>query len=226
VPRSQPCCLCSQILGDPDHDLIAQLLPGRAYARRVLFETESFAAIPSLGPLAPGHSLLCPKHHTRSFAAIGRGLDHDLLAAKRELRQRLARLYGSPVHIFEHGAAAEGTLIPCTVDHAHLHFLPVPDQPGEEIVAPDGRWTAFSGTLPALRELVGRDEYVSYEAPDGASHILRAGTAPPGSQYMRKLFARRVGRADSWDWRSIPDAELAVEAWRRFTRSTEPCEVG
>jgi diadenosine tetraphosphate (Ap4A) HIT family hydrolase len=224
VPRDQPCCLCSQIQGESAHDLIAELLPGQAYVRRVLFETELFAAFPSLGPLTVGHSLLCPKSHTRSFAGIDSRFDSHLLAAKEELRGSLAQLYDSPVHIFEHGAAAEGARIPCTVDHAHLHFLPLPDRSGkeirscEQIISADGLWIGFTGSLPALRELVGRDEYIFYETPDGKSRVLRAGTSTLESQYMRKLFARWVGREGIWDWRSIPNAELADEAWRQFIR--------
>ena len=54
------CCLCSQIAGWEENDLISRLLGGDTYVRRVPFESESFALVPSLGPLVPGHTLLCP----------------------------------------------------------------------------------------------------------------------------------------------------------------------
>jgi diadenosine tetraphosphate (Ap4A) HIT family hydrolase len=65
------CYFCGQIKGQPERDLIAQMLPESKYVRRVMLESDAFAAIPSLGPLTDGHALLCPKWHVRSFAALG-----------------------------------------------------------------------------------------------------------------------------------------------------------
>jgi diadenosine tetraphosphate (Ap4A) HIT family hydrolase len=93
------CCICSQIRGQADGDLIACLLPDQPYARRVLLETDKFAAIPSLGPLVPGHSLLCPKVHTPSFASLDPLAREDLEHARDDLSTRLSRLYGGEVHI-------------------------------------------------------------------------------------------------------------------------------
>lgn len=218
MSHNRPCCLCSQIQGDPTNDLIAAMLPDQPYVQRVLFESETFAAIPSLGPLAPGHSLLCPKAHINSFAESDRCFDADFLAAKRDLRRILTSLYDSPVHLFEHGMASKGTRILCTVDHAHLHFLPLPGPSFAQIPAIDGRWDAFAGSPQQLRELADGNEYILYEAPDGRSCILRASAETLESQYMRKLFAKWIGQEESWDWRETPNAALADEAWRRFVR--------
>jgi diadenosine tetraphosphate (Ap4A) HIT family hydrolase len=204
------------------------MLPGQPYARRVLFETKLFAAIPSLGPLAFGHSLLCPKAHIHSFAELNRCFDGEFLAAKEELRQSLAWLYDSPVHLFEHGMAEGGSRILCTVDHAHLHFLPLPCQSLAKSIAADDRWVEFSGSLQALRELADGNEYLLYEAPGGGSRILRNGTEMLESQHMRKLFAKGAGREEIWDWRAIPNAALADEAWRHFIhfRHDDPAIAG
>ena len=218
MSHNRPCCLCSQIQGESANDLIATMLPDQPYARRVLFETEPFAAVPSLGPLVPGHSLLCPKAHIRSFAELDRCFDGEFLAAKEELRRILTWLYDSPVHLFEHGMATGGTRILCTVDHAHLHFLPLPCRSYAGSLATDDRWIEFTGSLQALRELVDGSEYILYEAPDGRSRILRTGTEMLESQHMRKLFAKWVGHEEIWDWRASPNAALADEAWRRFIR--------
>ena len=58
--KTTECCLCNQIAGEEANDLIARLLQGEPYVRRVMLESRSFAAIPSLGPLVSGHTLLCP----------------------------------------------------------------------------------------------------------------------------------------------------------------------
>lgn len=202
------CCLCSQIAGRAEHDLIARLLPGQLYRRRVMFESGAFAAVPSLGPLAPGHALLCPKAHVRSFAALDAA---EWLAARDAFRAALAQRFGAEVHLFEHGMAPGGDRIVCTVDHAHLHFLPLPSG----FDAGVGSWPECDPAELAARTN-GR-EYVYYEAPGGTARLLVAEEGQPiESQYMRKLVAAGLGRAAHWNWRTDPDARAADRTWRRF----------
>ena len=165
------CCLCSQIEGRVDGDLIARLLPDKPYARRVMLETTSFAVIPSLGPLVAGHSLLCPKRHVRSFGALDSRLSAELEGIKAELRRGLREMVSSEITVFEHGMATTGDRIVCTVDHAHLHFVPLPASLGAGLMPP-GQWVEFDGSQAALRQLSGGREYVAYEAPTGRSRLF------------------------------------------------------
>src|SRR5262245_58804025 len=118
------CCICSQILGDATNDLVARLIDPDTYVRRVPVESESFAVIPSVGPLVEGHVLLCPKHHFKSFAQIPTGLEDEFAVMKKQLSRLLAETYGQRVHCFEHGSAKKAQQPMCTVEHAHLHFVP------------------------------------------------------------------------------------------------------
>lgn len=204
------CCICSQIAGDAGNDLIAHLLPDEPYVRRVLLEDEAFAAIPSLGPLAAGHSLLCPKKHIRSFAALDDALWPRFAILREEFCDALQSLYGERVHLFEHGMAREGDRTACTVEHAHMHFVPLPE--GLD-VASGASWMEFDGSLASLRAMTGDREYVLYITPDGTSRVLIADDVQ--SQFMRRLIAERLHRAE-WDWRAAPHTRAADEAWRRF----------
>jgi ATP adenylyltransferase len=210
----EECCLCGQIRGEEAHDLIARLLPAHPYVRRVPFESPSFAVIPSLGPLCAGHSLLCPKAHLISFAQLDSGQDAEFVAMKTRLRAVLAAAYGPDVALFEHGMAASGGRVPCTVAHAHLHFVPVPRgfDLGDQEGAP---WQPFDGSLAALRTLAGRSEYVLYESYQGDCRLLLADERGHESQYMRRIFAGRLGDTMPWDWRESPAPLATHETWRR-----------
>jgi diadenosine tetraphosphate (Ap4A) HIT family hydrolase len=207
------CCLCAQIQGRASNDLIAALLPGRPYERRVMYESGVFAVVPSLGPLTPGHSLLCPKKHVRSFAELSPRLNAEFVRVKSALRAHLAALYGWEVHLFEHGAARVDARTLCTVDHAHMHFVPLPSAVAD--VAPEGPWAPCGESIGELRAHSGGREYVYYESASRAGR-MRACDAEIESQYMRKVIARCLGQPDSWDWRTDPKASAADEAWRRF----------
>ena len=213
VMTMHACCICSQIAGHAENDLIARLLPDQPYVRRILLEDDVFAVIPSLGPLTAGHSLLCPKSHIRSFASLDAELHAHYAKFRAALCEALQSLYGHEVHVFEHGMAREGDRIVCTVDHAHMHFVPLP---GEVEIPFREQWTAFDGSLESLRALAGDSEYVLYSAPDEKARVLTANGMEIESQFMRRLIAEGLGHR-KWNWRTAPHAHAADEAWRRFS---------
>lgn len=215
------CYFCGQIAGRPDRDLIAALLPDEKYQRRVMLESEHFAVIPSLGPLTPGHSLLCSKTHAASFAALAPALQAELSQVKRELRQRLRAMYGGVAVIFEHGMAGEGTRIPCTVDHAHMHFVPLAVSLEPELLRllP---WRVFDGSLAALARETRGEEYLLLESDDGACRVATRGAQGFESQFMRRAIAAQVGSAEAWNWRDAPNALATHAAWRRFVDPVTP----
>jgi ATP adenylyltransferase len=218
MPHSE-CCLCSQIEGRQDNDLIAAMLPHVPYARRVMMETASFAVIPSLGALAPGHSLVCPKRHARSFSQISASEYAEFLQIKSVLTSTLFRLYGSRVHLFEHGMATEGNRVLCTVDHAHMHFVPLPDTFDIDAIQ-RLRWIRIEGAHETIAAASEGSEYIFYEDPNGEARLLRPDTIGFQSQYMRKLIAESISCGENWNWRERPDAMAADAAWRVFVAAT------
>lgn len=121
---STTCSLCAQMQGEQAGDLIAELLPEQPYKRRVVLENATFAVIPSLGALTPGHTLLCPKKHVCSFVCLEASAAGELEGMMIQLRALLSKVYQAPIHVFEHGMARKGGKVVCTIEHAHLHFVP------------------------------------------------------------------------------------------------------
>jgi diadenosine tetraphosphate (Ap4A) HIT family hydrolase len=162
-----PCYFCGQIAGRPEFDLIAQMLPGEKYTRRVLWESDSFVAIPSLGPLAEGHVLLCTREHVRSFAAVDPDCHIEYQAMKVRLRRELEAIYRNAALIFEHGMARAGDRDPCTVDHAHMHFVPLGDRLGSDFIS-WVNWRLFDGSLVEVNRIAAGREYLPIETAAAA----------------------------------------------------------
>src|SRR5580658_4727623 len=217
LPR---CYFCGQIAGRPDCDLIAQMLPGEKYVRRVLCESESFAVIPSLGPLAEGHVLLCTREHLRSFAGLDPDCHSEYQAIKVRLRHELEAVYGKATLVFEHGMAIEGDRVPCTVDHAHMHFLPLGQTLSSGFI-PSIDWRVFDGSFTEANRITAGREYLLVETADGISRIAPSGAAGFESQFLRKAITAYAGLARKWNWREAPDPRAAHLAWERFTMQTE-----
>lgn len=201
------CCLCAQIAGRPEQDLLHRLLGAGPYERRIAAENDDAVAIPSIGPIQPGHSLICPRSHRRSLAMSGEGERPAVLELAAEVASRLARVYAVPVHWFEHGDASEGTEISCSVEHAHLHLLPSAADPWPAISS-ELQWERL-GSLEELAEAGGGREYLLYRSPTGEAYMYQGAKIP--SQLLRLRFAEANGTPEIWNWRHHPDpAETAA----------------
>jgi diadenosine tetraphosphate (Ap4A) HIT family hydrolase len=218
------CCLCSQIAGEKAGDLISELLHETRYVRRVAFESTNFAVIPSLGPIAGGHTLLCPKRHVGSFAALVSDVQNPRDSELREfhwiserLTNTLEELYSAPVHRFEHGSAADGSHIACSVGHAHLHFLPARVNIVSSLLA-DPIWRTTQPDLRAWAQSVGEREYLFYQAPGGEA-LVAADQRGYESQHMRRIFARALHIDFEWNWRTNPRPVFTDQVYKDISRA-------
>lgn len=204
--RVSTCCLCAQIAGDRENDLLHDLLGAADYERRVSLESELAAVIPSLGPLAPGHALVCPKQHLRSVAAGDELVREEIWAMAERTAERLKAIFAAPILRFEHGDAERGGEISCSVEHAHLHLLPTAADPWPRI-GQEFEWQKLDGP-EELPELVAGREYLLYQGSDGVLQVHLPTRKVP-SQLLRLRFAEVMGTASAWNWRESP---LAVSA--------------
>lgn len=213
--RIAKCCLCSQIAGEAENDLIARMRPGRPYERRVILESPAFALVPSLGPLVPGHVLLCPKQHVKSFALLESSLAQEYQEIKEITIRLLREQYGGEVHLFEHGMSKKSGRHLCTVSHAHLHLLPLPEYINS-ISLPEGQ-ASYDGSLEMLGKLAYNKEYILYESPEAGRFIFLDEESSLESQYMRKVIAKALGNEAIWNWRDFPNARLTDMTWAQLS---------
>jgi ATP adenylyltransferase len=206
------CCICSQIRGDANNDLLAQLVEPDKYVRRVPLESESFAVIPSIGPLVEGHVLLCPKQHFKSFAQMPTMLEDEFAIIKKRLSAILTRTYRHRIHYFEHGSAKAAEQPMCTVEHAHLHLVPTDIQIWPTIQH-QFEWRRIESNITDLSALVGNMEYIWYETPDGLSFVAKGVEGTFESQYLRKIFANAAGLGEMWNWREFPRVTVISDTY-------------
>lgn len=214
------CCICSQIAGKRENDLISQLLGEDSYVRRVILESENFAVVPSLGPVVPGHVLLCPRRHYKSFASISNSYVEEFESIKSKMKGILRSVYNKAVHCFEHGMATHGDRTACTVEHAHLHLIPI-DADVWQTLSTDFRWQHFVSEIVNAESLTDGSEYLYYESPQGVNVVTRATPDVFQSQYLRKVFIQALGKSNSWNWRKEPAPQKAHYTYLTLTQRLE-----
>lgn len=205
------CCLCAQLAGDPTGDLLhAQF--GGPYEQRARALDRDLVLIPSLGSLVPGHVLVCPNTHVRSFAQLDGAVLSRVPALLKQLTDRLGSVTGSDLQLFEHGDAKRSSRVSCSVEHAHLHIVPgVPDLwPAARRLA---SWTSIASPAE-LPSVVGDGEYLALLGRSGGWRVAPAPPLGHPSQLLRRLIADALGRAGTWNWREYPALDATAESWR------------
>jgi diadenosine tetraphosphate (Ap4A) HIT family hydrolase len=169
----------------------------------VLLENDAAAVMPSIGALVPGHVLVCPKEHVRSFASAPADSEAEFADLTTHSIRILEKRLGKPVHAFEHGSSLNDDRVACSVEHAHLHLLPA-DVSVEAAIRHAGPWTAVGESLGELRGVAGQAEYLLYRKPEGQRYVSIAPADGFRSQLMRQVFAEALGVSDRWNWRDYP----------------------
>lgn len=192
------CRMCENIMGDG--------IEANALWNQILFESEDFVSIPSVGALVPGYMLVLPKSHAICSGALGQRQLVNYWKFSQRVRERVEQKFEKTI-LFEHGPAAPDTEVGCGVDHAHLHVAPI-DGPILEFAEqnnPDSiNWTEVS-SFKAISEFHDAgEEYLFYQDHDGP---LMVGTSPQiNSQLFRRAMAENMGSPEKFDWNDYPMA--------------------
>lgn len=212
------CHICAQILGDAGNDLISQLLDDSSfsYVRRIPIENDDFAVIPSLGPLVPGHILLCPKGHVKSIALIDVSFWPNFDEFKCLVKDTLKLTYDKEIHFFEHGNAQNSATPLCTVEHAHLHAFPASRINFANHTDHRIPWIRIDPGIENFSYLVNKREYLYYESPDGEAYVAVTENLLLGSQYFRKVVAKVLGHYELWNWKKRQAASETDIIFRRL----------
>jgi diadenosine tetraphosphate (Ap4A) HIT family hydrolase len=208
------CCLCAQIGGESGFDLLHKHLGGDAYRRRLAELGGDWYAIPSLGALVPGHTLLCPARHTRSFASLSVGELGEMEPRLTQLTSYLSARFNGAMQLFEHGNARDGSRVACSVEHAHLHLVPgAPDL--WPFIDRSINWEPLVDGLAGLAPATGGGEYLLYRDLNSDCWIAEAPEHGHPSQVMRRALAAAIGEPEQWNWRIYPrlrDTIVSTEA--------------
>src|SRR5258708_4852312 len=184
---------------------------------RILFESEHFVALPTLGALVEGWLLVVSKKHYICMGAIQGKLFKELEHFKNRVGQAVKDCYGS-IAVFEHGPSRSKQPVGCGVDHAHIHIVPTNCDLVDglhNVLAEKIRWTEISGIDDAGRiYMSGRNSFY-VEQPMGLALVVVSGGF--GSQLFRQVVARHIGMPDRFDWKLHSGEENARRTVDRLT---------
>jgi ATP adenylyltransferase len=185
---------------------------------RPLLQSANFHVLPSLGALVEGWLLIVPKDHVISMGA----LDGTLIAEMQDIKLQVSSIvqsrYGS-VCLFEHGPAAANRAVGCSVDHAHLHVVPLGFDlaiAAQPLMPTDAIWHV--GSYESCRHaFMSHQDYLYIEQPIGRGKI--ATSAAFTSQTLRRAIAETLDVSDEYNWRDYPRLDMVQRTADYFVRA-------
>lgn len=191
------CCLCSKLVSDKT----------LSFWDRPLYETSNFVALPSLGSLVEGWVLLVPKRHVVCLGELLPESIPELEQLKSKVTSELAERYGGDICAFEHGPARENQKVGCSVDHAHLHLVPLSFNLEAEasLFLPSGVNFSAATWDHCRQAFLDGSDYLYLEQPLGTGRIALSNNF--GSQVFRKAIAAHLRVPERFNWREFPQIE-------------------
>jgi len=90
---------------------------GDQIADHILFESDNFVVVPTIGSIVPGWLLVVPRSHFLSVGSYSAARFQEFVKIQEAAAEALRECFG-PVSCFEHGAVREREPVGCGVDHA------------------------------------------------------------------------------------------------------------
>jgi diadenosine tetraphosphate (Ap4A) HIT family hydrolase len=217
--ESPECPICLELLGDP-RSRLAMALRNQDIVRAVGPATENFVAIPSLGPLTIGHTLLVPHQHTHSVLTYAHRahLEGELNELLGTVCERITKVIpGQKYLLFEH-CSIHSDLSLCSTSHAHLHVVPLLSDKLAEVETQLRREAACIDTAELVLRCLDMDDFIYarvFNSPGVKSEAFVMHALGRPSQYLRRILADVLGKM-AWDWKTSPTSQILSETMALF----------
>lgn len=171
----------------------------------VLYESEHFIVVPSLGSLVEGWVLIAPKEEILNFSLLNNNQYTELECLVNDVRSFQKVNYGNSV-IFEHGPSNKCSNTGCGVDYAHLYLVPIESDLIDGInkfLKLDFKWIEINNISFISKLNIETLDYLYYRSPNNKHFITFREDFP--SQIFRQVIAYYKGLPNQYNWRLFPE---------------------
>lgn len=165
---------------------------------RILYETDNFYVLVSLGPIVEGYLLIVTKAHIGACLNIPKELLPEFILLKEKVSKILINVYGSCI-FYEHGKIGSSLTLNNSSKHcyhAHLHCIPV-NVDLNSIIEKELSFQAFTSFDDAYLNMNNVKKYLYVE-----NHRINIYQSDKSlrKQYLRFKLAEALGKSEEWDW--------------------------
>jgi len=175
------------------------------HKKNILYETDNLFVIPSIGQITiEGYLLICSKKHYIAIGEFPENFFPELQSLQKKVRKVLSENYDIPI-FFEHGPISPSKRGGSSVEHAHLHAVPINIDILDDL-SKVFQPRSIDSFVSLKQQFQTGAPYLFYENPAGHKYVFSVPEVIP-SQYIRWTIAVKIGATDRWDWKQWPGIE-------------------
>ena len=203
IPSIEDCAYCKCIKND-----FYDYMLGRS---RVIYKSENFFVMPTLGEFLLGYLLIIPIEHVMSNAELSPSLQEEFLTVLDDISYILKLTYqSSDFLVWENGTGNSGKgKAKTSVVHSHVHIAPskLTASKIKEISQFDFDEISYNEL-----SLYQNRSYLLIKENENSWFINSNPEVYIPRQYVRQLLAQEYKiTGDSWNWRTNPFPELMIK---------------
>ena len=120
------CGFCAELHEtDSQNNLLKTVItPQLSINSRVMYETENYVVIPTIGCFVEGYVLIVSKQHYDCAGQMALSSIEELCQLIWKVVSAIKQTYGLDCIVFEHGAISCTNKFGGCINHAHIHVVP------------------------------------------------------------------------------------------------------
>jgi len=213
--QKNTCNLCSEISGEVAQECGPDYANLVAMNKNILFSSENFIVIPSVGPLNNTHVMLVPKKHVNNFAELSTAEIDEGLKILENLNLYVSKKLNHPLFFFESGAGSRVDHSGGCITHAHIHCVAYQADFFNKISEEVNLSAIKAGDYSSADKYLG---YIWILNEKLEAYICNNPLLP--SQFLRYLYSQCGKEPSSWNWRKNIRPLLIIEVieiYKNFT---------
>jgi diadenosine tetraphosphate (Ap4A) HIT family hydrolase len=213
------CCFCDEFRDPANCEYYHLVGKSIGISNRIIYETDNFAVVPTIGGVVRGYLLIVSKRHELSLANISKELYREYSHVMSLVSEKTRAIYNCETVIFEHGITESDAVGVNTVNHLHIHIFPFPHSFWDYVIREHtlNSIQVFSSYSKAYDHLSSSKPltYLFLRDTDGIVRIIKNHPDLP-SQLFRAVLAKSVGHVE-WNWRNDYCVKNLEDTYRKFT---------
>ena len=169
----------------------------------VIYETDNFRVIPSVGSFIDGYILIISKNHINSLSELTVEQKDEYAKLVEKLSNMFKKVYGKTPILFEHGTPnLKSSMSANSIIHAHSHIVNFEFKNEEEIIK------KYNFMPVKIFTKVKKENYIYFQNGDGEKYVSYQFDSV--SQLMRILIANEINKENQYNWREFDFKENIV----------------
>jgi diadenosine tetraphosphate (Ap4A) HIT family hydrolase len=168
---------------------------------RILIETKNFIVFPTIGAFSEGYLLIASKKHYRALGAMPIAYYQELNTLIELVKQTLRKEYQLPTILFENGSAPGVVKGVNTVDHLHVHIIPIKQDIGRQLTKVYEQVNL--NNINTLNQLYKSGKSYYFYQNNLGENFAYVISGIPKSQYIRQLITKNMNTPEKWNWKEF-----------------------